>query len=120
MPTYKLRCEKCNHEFETYCAVADRNSQPCQSCDSPNCKIVISIGQLCIDKTLGYYDPGLGEYVRDTGHRRALMKSKGLIGLTKNDRPITEQIKPKQKSDSQYRAVIKEGIAALAAQGIRP
>ena len=32
MPTYRLRCRKCNQECEVFCSIAERNSQTCAVC----------------------------------------------------------------------------------------
>lgn len=54
MPTYGYKCEKCNHEFDTFQSIKDDPVKKCPECNGP-VKRLIGTGAGIIFKGGGFY-----------------------------------------------------------------
>jgi len=76
MPIYNYYCPECKKEWEAFHTVNERHNEKC--CNKNPDIIITSFSKnqvQCCD----YYDHGLGERVTSPGHRKRLMKERGLV-----------------------------------------
>lgn len=95
MPLYDLKCHACDHKAEDVWFDAE---DPDKATDCPGCGLMISVannrdwsagapriqGDTCSGSVnyAGYFDPGLNTWVKGRGHRREIMKERGLTEYT--------------------------------------
>jgi len=99
-----------------------RNSQYCPEC-SNKLEQDYSMKTILVDRTLGYYDEGLGEYVESSSHKRQILKDKGLFETTAGDTSYVtnkaETTKSKAEKKEKQRNVIKKAIFDTT-NGVKP
>lgn len=84
MPTYDMRCEKCEKEFEIVCSIAERHDQKCEKCGKP-LKMLVSPLKNGLDPFKPYVlENGVEHptYIASREQRDQLFKEKGLIQKT--------------------------------------
>jgi len=55
MPTYDYRCEKCDHEFETFQSITAAPLKKCPKCSKPSLRRLIGTGAALLFKGDGFY-----------------------------------------------------------------
>jgi putative FmdB family regulatory protein len=79
MPIYQFRCKNCHSILEQFMGVDDdRENLMCDVCSEPLTRI-FSSKTVIPNNFHGYFDTGLGQYVKGTRHMKEICKSKGKI-----------------------------------------
>ena len=55
MPTYDYHCRNCDHAFEQFQSITDKNLRTCPKCSKPTLRRLIGAGSALIFKGKGFY-----------------------------------------------------------------
>ena len=114
MPLYEYECPK-GHRQEEFAALSEREAPiPCDLCGRPARFVISAVKSVGLAEERGYYDIGLGEYVRSKAHadeigkRHGLQRRHGRTGAsTRNNTPtpvspLVRIGKPKEEGFNAY------------------
>lgn len=82
MPTYIMTCSKCDKEFEHFESIMTfEGKAPCPTCKNVSNEQVYTgaVHFLGASVESAEYNPGLGQIVKNSKHRKEIAKQKGLI-----------------------------------------
>ena len=101
MPSYPYLCSDCSFKFEVIKRVKDIDCiESCKKCGSNNTFRKIALSN--IDKTSTaqpYYEPALGCVINSNGHKKRILKDRGLeeVGNTSTESLYRQLEVPKMK-----------------------
>lgn len=111
MPVYGFRCEDCREAFDLYLPLERSNEHPsCERCGGPTFKDMTMVN-IAIDKTMGYYDHQLGRYIGSSSDRRNAERELGVEAASRKDiEGIKRRKKPDAERKAEYKTMLQENI----------
>lgn len=91
MAFYDFRCDKCDEVFEVAMSIKDYDGQgQCPTCKNISTERIWSSAVYFVGASVESpeYNPGLGQIVKNSKHRKEICKEKGLIEVG-NEKPET-------------------------------